>query len=180
MPATSTQERAVRLEPLRSLAGSAEARGRVRAQVLEGPAGIGAGAGRRWARLREAEKKFRERRHAGIAAAGTAYGPFLIRQGRFPEAITQLQEVVKRFPDTAEARRSSWVGPYWKQARPRPQQRTWSGRSRWRRRRDRRTCCWPRPTCEPGRPAMPRYTSNWRRNMRRRRNRPPMNADERR
>jgi len=54
----------------------------------------------------EAEKEFR----AGMSlcknsdpAAGTGFGQFLIRQGRFPEAIGQLREVVQRFPDAAEA-----------------------------------------------------------------------------
>jgi Tfp pilus assembly protein PilF len=54
----------------------------------------------------ESEKEFR----TGLAlcrasdpAAGTAYGLFLVRQGRFAEAVEQLKEVLTRFPDAAEA-----------------------------------------------------------------------------
>jgi Tfp pilus assembly protein PilF len=35
---------------------------------------------------------------------GTAYGRFLVRQGRAGEAVAILEETVRRFPDTAEPR----------------------------------------------------------------------------
>jgi tetratricopeptide (TPR) repeat protein len=57
-------------------------------------------------RPREAEKEFKEslsQSRNTDPKPGVAYGLFLVRQGRFEEAVAPLEETLKRFPESAEA-----------------------------------------------------------------------------
>jgi Flp pilus assembly protein TadD len=57
-------------------------------------------------RSREAEKEFKESLSLSQNTdpkPGVAYGLFLVRQGRFEEAVPPLEETLKRFPESAEA-----------------------------------------------------------------------------
>ncbi|PYT13085.1 MAG: hypothetical protein DMG59_21530 [Acidobacteria bacterium] len=58
------------------------------------------------ARAQEAEQEFKKTlalARDSDSQPGVAYGLFLVRQGRFEEAVAPLQEVLQRFPESADA-----------------------------------------------------------------------------
>jgi tetratricopeptide (TPR) repeat protein len=54
-------------------------------------------------RADEAEKAYKNSLSDGDPKPGVAYGLFLVRQGRFIEAVTPLRSVLARFPKNSEA-----------------------------------------------------------------------------